>query len=180
MTGDTTGILCDGPEADHIRAAERRRLRALVEANVDIARPLHADDFQLVTPSGVAFSKEEYLGHIASGYLDYRLWEPDAIAVRVQGQLATIRYQARLAIVVGGQTAPLQRTWHTDSYERRDGRWQVVWSQATTITAVVTGSAHGPDVSGPRRAQATDGIPGMLTAVGRPSAPTVLSPCRPC
>jgi hypothetical protein len=25
--------------------------------------------------------------------------------------------------------------WHTDVYERRDGRWQVVWSQATTIGA---------------------------------------------
>jgi len=75
-------------------------------------------------------------GHIAFGYLDYRVWEPDAIAVRVQGQLATIRYQAQLAIVVGGQTAPLQRTWHTDSYERRDGCWQVVWSQATAIQQV--------------------------------------------
>ena len=24
--------------------------------------------------------------------------------------------------------------WHTDLYERRDGRWQVVWSHATGIT----------------------------------------------
>jgi hypothetical protein len=23
--------------------------------------------------------------------------------------------------------------WHTDCYRRRDGRWQVVWSQATRI-----------------------------------------------
>jgi hypothetical protein len=27
----------------------------------------------------------------------------------------------------------LLHCWHTDSYEQRDGRWQVVWSQATEI-----------------------------------------------
>jgi hypothetical protein len=25
--------------------------------------------------------------------------------------------------------------WHTDYYERREGRWQVVWSHATRIRA---------------------------------------------
>ncbi len=139
MTADTEGVLHDGPEAEHLRATERARLRALVEANMDVARPLHADDFQLITPSGVALSKEEYLGHIASGHFDYRVWEPDVIAVRVQGKMALLRYQAHLDIIVGGYTGPLGpleppgRYWHTDSYEQRDGRWQVVWSQATAI-----------------------------------------------
>ena len=136
MTADTEGVLHDGPEAEHLRTTERARLRALVEANVDVAHPLHADDFQLITPSGVALSKEEYLGYIASGHFDYRVWEPDAIAVRVQGKMALLRYQARLDIIVGGYTGPLEppgRYWHTDSYEQRDGRWQVVWSQATAI-----------------------------------------------
>jgi len=58
MAADTEGILHDGPEVEHLRATERARLRALVEANMDVARPLHADDFQLITPSGVALSKE--------------------------------------------------------------------------------------------------------------------------
>ena len=139
MAVDTEGILYDGPEVEHLRTIERARLRALVEANVDVARPLHADDFQLITPSGVALSKEEYLGRVASGHFDYRVWEPDAIAVRVQGKMALLRYQAHLDIVVGGHTGPPgpprppERYWHTDSYEQRDGRWQVVWSQATAI-----------------------------------------------
>ena len=29
-----------------------------------------------------------------------------------------------------------RRFWHTDIYELRDGRWQVVWSQATRIPAM--------------------------------------------
>ena len=35
---------------------------------------------------------------------------------------------------VDGAEGELWQYWHTDGYERRDGRWQVVWSQATRIT----------------------------------------------
>ena len=120
-------------EADLIRATERERLRALVEANMEVARQLHADDFQLINPLGQSLSKEQYLGGIASGDLDYLVWEPESIEVRLYDQAAVIRYQSQLEIVVQGQKVPRQRYWHTDSYENRNGRWQVVWSQATGI-----------------------------------------------
>ncbi|HEU5102304.1 MAG TPA: nuclear transport factor 2 family protein [Roseiflexaceae bacterium] len=121
------------PEADSIRAIERQRLRALVEANIELAQQLHADDFQLINPGGGALSKAEYLGGIASGYLRYVVWEPEAIGVRIRGEMAVIRYQSRLAISVGGAEAQLLRYWHTDTYEKQSGRWQIVWSQATEI-----------------------------------------------
>lgn len=120
-------------EADLIGATERERLRALVEANVPRARELHADDFQLINPLGGALSKQEYLGGIGSGQLDYLFWEPDSIVVRLYGDAAVIRYPSRLEIVVQGRHIPRQRYWHTDLYERRNGQWQVVWSQATEI-----------------------------------------------
>jgi hypothetical protein len=124
----------EGPaEADLIRATERERLRALVEANLVRARQLHADDFQLINPLGGALSKEQYLGGIDSGELDYLFWEPDSIAVRLYDEAAVIRYSSHLEIVVQGRHVPRQRYWHTDLYERRDGQWQVVWSQATEI-----------------------------------------------
>jgi hypothetical protein len=119
-------------EADLVRATERERLRALVQADLEVARRLHADDFQLINPRGESLSKEQYLGGVASGELDYVVWEPEtSIDVRVHGDSAVIRYRSKLEIVVRGQWIPLQRYWHTDSYEKRDGRWQVVWSQAT-------------------------------------------------
>jgi len=120
-------------EADLIRATERNRLRALVEANMEVVRQLHADDFQLINPLGQSLSKEQYLGGIASGDLHYLVWEPESIEVRLYDQAAVIRYQSQLEIVVQGQKVPRQRYWHTDSYEKRNGRWQVVWSQATEI-----------------------------------------------
>jgi len=121
-------------EAEVLRATERDRLRALVEVDMDVAHRLHADDFQLITPSGIALSKEQYLGMVASGELDYRVWEPDSlIEVRVYSQVALIRYRSQLEIVDGGHEMGLRHFWHTDTYEQRAGHWQVVWSQATEI-----------------------------------------------
>jgi len=122
-------------EADLIRVAERERLRALVDANMEKARQLHADDFQLINPVGASSTKEQYLGAVASGELDYLRWEPGEIEVRVYGAAAIIRYQSQLQIVIGGQDLGLRPHWHTDSYEKRHGRWQVVWSQATMIAS---------------------------------------------
>ena len=120
-------------EADIIRATERERLRALVDADMEVAWRLHAEGFQLVTPSGATYSREEYLGDIASGEVDYLVWEPTSeIEVRVYGEGAVIRYQAQIEIVFGDNKDVLN-TWHTDSYEKRDGQWQVLWSQATRI-----------------------------------------------
>jgi hypothetical protein len=121
-------------EADNVRATERERLRALVNGDMEVARRLHADDFQLVTPLGAVFSKEQYLGGIAAGVLHYLVWEIDSpIDVRMYGAVAVIRYQSQIEIVVQGQNYPRSRVWHTDAYEKRDGQWQVVWSHATMI-----------------------------------------------
>ena len=121
-------------EAELLRATERERLRALVAADLATADRLHADDFQLINPGGGVLSKQQYLGGIASGALNYRVFEPDsAMAVRLYGEAALIRYRSRLHMSRDGAEGALRQYWHTDAYERRDGRWQVVWSQATAI-----------------------------------------------
>lgn len=120
-------------EADQLRAAERARLRSLVEGDVETARRMHADDFQLVDPSGATLSKEQYLGQVASRELDYLTWEPETIEVRRYGDGAVLRYRAQAQAIFGGRRTPLRSFWHTDVYEQRNGRWQAVWSQATLV-----------------------------------------------
>ena len=120
-------------EIDLIREIEHERLHALLEANMEVARQLHADDFQLINPGGQSFSKEQYLSAISSGDLDYLVWEPGPTEVRLYDQAAIIRYQAQLECLFHGRKVPRERYWHTDLYEKRNGRWQVVWSQATRI-----------------------------------------------
>ncbi len=70
---------------------------------------------------------------MASDDINYLVWEPEAIRVRLSGEMVLIRYVSQLEIVVGGQRVPPRHYWHTDSYEKRNGRWQAVWSQATEI-----------------------------------------------
>jgi hypothetical protein len=121
-------------DRDQVRAVERERLRSLVEADVKSANQLHADDFQLINPLGGTLSKAQYLGLVASGDIDYLEWEPEAIDVKLYGDAAVIRHRAQLKIIVKGlPNAPSGRFWHMDLYEKRNGRWQAVWSQATQI-----------------------------------------------
>jgi hypothetical protein len=127
----------DDGNASDLAQIERERLRLLVAADADGAIPFHADDFQLITPSGRVLSRDEYLDRIRSGDLDYRRWEPGDIVVRTHGDTAVLRYRAEMVIGSGDPgadaTPVVMRLWHTDCYEFRDGRWQVVWSQATEI-----------------------------------------------
>ena len=127
----------DGSSSDYLRDLEHKRLRALVDGDIEVAAALHAADFQLITPNGDALSKEQYLRGIAAGDLTYLVFEPvSSIAVRVAGQMAVIRYESQIEIIVGGAPVPRARYWHTDLYEERDGQWQAVWSQATYIQDV--------------------------------------------
>ena len=125
---------------------ERTRLRALVAADIETAEPLHAEDYQLITPNGSDLTKDDYLGAIRSGELRYRVFEA-ASDITVLGDrdgdgngagdgdgdgdraVAVLRYQARISF----DDRPGLLCWHTDCYRRRGGRWQVVWSQATRI-----------------------------------------------
>jgi hypothetical protein len=124
----------DVDDVAELLATERRRLKALVDADDAVAREMHADDYQLITPSGKTYSKDEYLSDIASGVIRYRVFEPESdVAVQIFGDAGAVRYHARIDIrfASGGRDGGL--FWHTDMYRRTDGRWQAVWSQATRI-----------------------------------------------
>lgn len=120
--------------AETLRETEISRLRALVDADMKTAERLHAEDFQLITPGGAALSKAEYLRGVASGVTDYLVWQVDSpIEVRLFDGVAIIRYRSILHMIYHGDDLGPANVWHTDSYEWRDSRWQVVWSHATRI-----------------------------------------------
>lgn len=120
-------------EQEMVRQAEQLRVSLLVAGHVDRARAIHAENFQLINPAGRAFSRDQYLGSLSSGYLDYLYWQPGPIDVRLSGNAATLRYRSELQVSLGGVPQTRRGHWHTDYYEKREGRWQVVWSQATEV-----------------------------------------------
>lgn len=120
-------------EADFIRASEQARLAALLAGDTATAAAFHADEFQLVNPVGAVLNKAEYMSAVSTGQVDYIVWQPGEIAVRQEGDQAVIRYRADLQVTVGGRALPRTPHWHIDVYEKRHGKWQVVWSQATRV-----------------------------------------------
>jgi hypothetical protein len=111
--------------ADVVRGTEQQRLRALLGHDYDVAQKLHADDFELINPLGETVSREAYID--SGDAFAYTIWKPiSPIRVRVHGDSAVIRYESDLEI-----HGSRGHYWHTDLYEKRDGQWQIVWSQAT-------------------------------------------------
>jgi hypothetical protein len=120
-------------EADRVRAIERTRLHALVVADTTTARRLMADDFQAISPGGGLLERDDYLDSVQAGDIDYLVFEPvSPIAVRLSGDSASLRFEVNFDLVVGG-TRLTHQAWITELYERRQGRWQIVWEQATAI-----------------------------------------------
>lgn len=117
-----------------VRAAETARLKALVDADLPTLRRLHADDFELVSADGSVLTKATTLDLVGTGALDYLAFTPvSELRVRVHGDSAVVRYKSQLDVKAEGSGRLTHYAWHTDLYERRDGRWQVVWSQATSV-----------------------------------------------
>jgi hypothetical protein len=129
----TRGSEKDSSQADRLRAIEQKRAQALVDADTATARKLMAADFQLINPAGAPQSREELLGAVRTGALDFLADAPaSAITVRLHGDAAVLRYQRSFDLVVGG-TRLTHKAWSTELYERRHGRWQIVWEQTTAV-----------------------------------------------
>lgn len=125
------------PSVQFFHELEVTRTQALIDRNIELARQLHAPEYQLVTPAGRTFSRDSYLEKIETGTLQYRKWEIAALSVRACAVMAITRYRASLQFESGN----VLDCWHIDSYELRGARWQAVWSQATAIAASVERAA---------------------------------------
>jgi Domain of unknown function (DUF4440) len=80
-------------------------------------------------------SEADEIEMIASRDLVYHVWEPQEIAARVYTDSAVVRYRATIENTAFGTPMALSLFWHTDAYAKRNGRWQVVWSQATGVVS---------------------------------------------
>ncbi len=118
--------------AQELAAVEQARLNAFVEGNWELLDELHAEDFELINPNGEPFTKSEYLDPMKEGEFRYLIFEPQG-EIRAEGgtEAGAVRYQSRLSVRIGETVIPEAIYRHTDYYEKRDGRWQVVFSQAT-------------------------------------------------
>jgi hypothetical protein len=116
---------------DHLffEAIERRRTQALVERDINTINALHPENYQLITPSGKAFTKSEYIAAVTEAPF-YTSWKIEDFKCRPSSDMAAVRYKATLGFPSGN----FLTCWHTDLNENRSGSWVAVWSQATELT----------------------------------------------
>jgi ketosteroid isomerase-like protein len=120
-----------------VKALELQRVRALLEADLEVAERLHAPDYQVVDPRGGTHTRDEYLAGVATGALDYRRFEAvTEIEVMASGDLAVLHYRSGIDILVAGLAPQSLEAWQTVCYRRTggDARWQVVWQQETAVS----------------------------------------------
>jgi Domain of unknown function (DUF4440) len=112
---------------------ERRRLRAIVDADAAVLEETHAPNFVLCTPSGIVWDRAKYLGGIVDGSIRYLRFEPDGPIDCLEGDaVGAVRYRSAIDVSIDGKEAGHLECWHLDVYERAGGgAWRCRWSQAT-------------------------------------------------
>jgi len=65
-----------------------------------------------------------------SGLPDLRRDHP--VDVRISGDLAVVTYESQLEVTAGTHHVQ-HKAWHTHVYEKQDGQWLQVWTQATAV-----------------------------------------------
>jgi hypothetical protein len=132
--GDHSKGASKSRQAERLRQTEAERLRALVDADVAVAGTLIAGDFELVNPLGEVLTRDDVLGGVGSGALDFLSDTiTSQIKVRVHGNTAVVRYRHTIDIALAGIGHLTHPAWTTALYERRKGHWQIVWEQTGAI-----------------------------------------------
>jgi hypothetical protein len=132
--GDHSKGASKSRQAERLRQTEQERLQALVDADVAVAGTLIASDFELINPLGEVLTRDDVLGGVGSGALDFLSdTVTSQIKVRLHGNTAVLRYQHTIDIAVAGIGHLTHPAWTTALYERRKGDWQIVWEQTGAI-----------------------------------------------
>ena len=132
--GDQAKSAGKSRQVERLRQIEQTRLQALVDADVAVAGPLHASDFELINPLGEVLTREAILGGVGAGAVDFlsdTVTSP--IKVRRHGTTAVLRYSHDIDIVVAGIGRLIHPAWTTAYYERRKRNWRIVWEQTGAI-----------------------------------------------
>ncbi len=116
-------------EVDLLRQIELDRLQDHITVEMDPGD--YAPEFRHINPAGQMIERDEYLERVATGEYVYRVLDPvTELEVRLCGDGAVITYQDQVDLMDGDRHLAATG-WHTIVYEKRDGRWVIVWSQTT-------------------------------------------------
>jgi hypothetical protein len=116
-----------------VLSTDDARIRARTAGDVRTLSAIYGDDYTLVTAEGVLRTKEDQLGELQSGQLQFKPLETVERTVRLFGPVALVVSHERSSIIRNGQDIGGDFRM-TRVYVIRAGRWQLVSAQATRIS----------------------------------------------
>lgn len=91
-----------------------------------------ADEYQLITPSGVARGKKDVIREMSMPGLHMEPYEPFDVQVRVYGDAAVVTGRVLQKFKLGG-VGYTRDVRYTDIYVRRKSRWILVSGHASAV-----------------------------------------------
>jgi ketosteroid isomerase-like protein len=113
-------------------ATDDRRLEALRRGDAAPLRQIYADDYTLVTPSGVICSKAVQINDLASGRIRYEKIEVTERTVRVYGDVAIVLSRENSSILQAGQQVGGDM-YLTRTYKKFWTEWRVIATHGSFV-----------------------------------------------
>lgn len=111
---------------------EKEFEKAVVSNDPDAIGKFLSDDWMIIDPDGGVIDKARFLGVIKSGMLTHELMESSDSQIRVYGDSAIVTAITKTKGKFAGQPLATEER-ATDFFVKRNGRWQCVFSQLTTL-----------------------------------------------
>jgi ketosteroid isomerase-like protein len=118
--------------SDDIRAADAKRIAALVQGDVAALSPLLAEDLTYTHTNGLVENREQFLAAVSSGKIDYEVVEPSDVQVRVYGNTAVMTGRADMKIKAQGNPMAFGIRF-TSVWVKGEGGWILAAWQSTRL-----------------------------------------------
>lgn len=107
--------------------------QAVITNDADAVGQFLTDDWIIIDPDGGVIDKARFLGVIKSGALTHEQMDSDDVRIRVYADTAIATALTRTKGKFMGQDFTTQER-ATDVLVKKDGRWQIVFSQLTRFS----------------------------------------------
>src|SRR5690242_19677143 len=122
-----------GSAESEVLTLDDQRFAVRANGDADAMARIYADDYTLVTAEGVLRAKSDQINEMRAQQLRFNPPEILDRTIRVYGDTAIVLAHEHSSIIRNGQE--IGGNFRTSRiYTRRDGRWQLVHTQATRIT----------------------------------------------
>jgi uncharacterized protein (TIGR02246 family) len=122
-----------GEATEHdVLSVDDERFAARARRDIDSLSRIYADDYVLVTAEGTVRSKADQINEVTTDQLKFQPPEIIERTVTVSGEFGLVTSHERASIIRNGQEIGGELRM-SRAYVRRDGRWQLIYTQATHV-----------------------------------------------